>query len=286
MRRTKMFIDNDSTHQYYEIIKSAKLSCRRRSDVANYHNHHILPKSLGGTDDCENLVLLTVLEHYAVHRLLTKMLVGIEKSKMVFALMRFGVQHLASDHEKHIALNEIADSFRGTGNPFYGRKHTEKTKRLISKNHGMRGRGCYDVWLEKYGKEKADELQIVMLARRSASLMGEKNGMFGTTRTNEQKQRQSDLMTGENNPNFGKTFKWVCKNGVNKQIQNMLFDEYLKKGWKPGRTQFAKARKWMKKDGANKLVPIDDVESNIRVGWVMGRNSMPNRSKRAKREPI
>ena len=42
----------------------------------------------------------------------------------------------------------------------------------------------------------------------------------------------------------------------------------------------------MKKDGANKLVPIDDVESNIRVGWVMGRNSMPNRSKRAKREPI
>ena len=34
------------------------------------HLHHILPKYLGGTDDPENLIELTVEEHAEAHRLL------------------------------------------------------------------------------------------------------------------------------------------------------------------------------------------------------------------------
>ena len=35
-----------------------------------YHKHHIIPRHAGGTDDPENLVLLTVEEHAESHRIL------------------------------------------------------------------------------------------------------------------------------------------------------------------------------------------------------------------------
>lgn len=35
-----------------------------------YHKHHIIPKHVGGSDDPENIVLLTITEHAEAHRLL------------------------------------------------------------------------------------------------------------------------------------------------------------------------------------------------------------------------
>lgn len=48
--------------------------------------HHILPKSLGGTNKKENLVELTPKEHFICHRLLVKMTTGNSKVKMKKAL--------------------------------------------------------------------------------------------------------------------------------------------------------------------------------------------------------
>ena len=33
-----------------------------------YHNHHILPKHMGGTDDPENIIKLTIEEHAEAHK--------------------------------------------------------------------------------------------------------------------------------------------------------------------------------------------------------------------------
>ena len=76
------FIKNKYTRWYYEIIEKAKI--RICEDVTE--KHHILPKSLGGSDTPENLVALTCKEHFICHWLLTKMTVSKEKVKMVFAL--------------------------------------------------------------------------------------------------------------------------------------------------------------------------------------------------------
>lgn len=35
-----------------------------------YHNHHIVPKHMGGTDDPSNLIKLTIEEHAEAHRIL------------------------------------------------------------------------------------------------------------------------------------------------------------------------------------------------------------------------
>ena len=41
--------------------------------------HHIKPKCLGGSDDEENLVVLTFKEHFIAHKLLTKIYPKVDK---------------------------------------------------------------------------------------------------------------------------------------------------------------------------------------------------------------
>lgn len=71
---------------YNELILAAKDAQRVKSKKYEYDSHHILPKSLGGTNDRTNLVLLTPREHYIAHKLLVKMYTGESQKKMVYAL--------------------------------------------------------------------------------------------------------------------------------------------------------------------------------------------------------
>jgi hypothetical protein len=66
-----LFKQNKYTNWYFQIINLAK----SRSSFENQYQekHHIIPKSLGGTDAHDNLVKLTAREHYVCHRLLVRM---------------------------------------------------------------------------------------------------------------------------------------------------------------------------------------------------------------------
>lgn len=57
---------------YNNLIERKKSLARSLNDGNNYDLHHILPRSLGGTDDESNLVLLTYKEHFVAHELLAK----------------------------------------------------------------------------------------------------------------------------------------------------------------------------------------------------------------------
>lgn len=67
---------------YASITKNAK------SRVLTEYTecHHIVPRSLGGSDDVNNLVDLTAREHFICHWLLTKIYTGEDRGKMVNAL--------------------------------------------------------------------------------------------------------------------------------------------------------------------------------------------------------
>lgn len=83
-----MFLNNKYTNWYYSIINSVKSKQRNyNSDV--YEKHHIIPRSLGGIDNEENIIILTFREHFLCHLLLTKMTSGKNKTKMCFALHCF-----------------------------------------------------------------------------------------------------------------------------------------------------------------------------------------------------
>ena len=51
-----------------------------------YESHHVIPRSMGGSNRNDNLVNLTSREHFICHLLLTKFTIGKNKHSMLFAL--------------------------------------------------------------------------------------------------------------------------------------------------------------------------------------------------------
>ena len=77
-----MYLDNKYTKWYNNIVEAA----RNRPIPTEYtEKHHIIPKSLGGSNETFNIVSLTGREHILCHWLLTKMVTGQNKYKMIHA---------------------------------------------------------------------------------------------------------------------------------------------------------------------------------------------------------
>lgn len=76
-----MFNNNKYTNIYYRIIEN--LSCKEGE------THHIVPKSLGGTNEKENLVTVSPRVHFILHKLLCRMVTQEKhKKSMYYALFQ------------------------------------------------------------------------------------------------------------------------------------------------------------------------------------------------------
>jgi len=106
-----------------------------------YHKHHIVPKHMGGSDNPENLVQLTIEEHAEAHKklyeefgnkfdriayLVLSKQIGIEEANYMKLL---GPKKWTSDGKKR--LQESAKLRIGEKNGFFGKKHTQEA---IQKN--------------------------------------------------------------------------------------------------------------------------------------------------------
>lgn len=92
---------------YYDYIAYVKTLNRKKTKPTDpnfvyYENHHIDPKSNGGDNEPDNLVLLTAREHFLAHYLLTKFTTGALRQKMIFALNRMGLQKSERTHGKYM----------------------------------------------------------------------------------------------------------------------------------------------------------------------------------------
>ena len=65
-------IENKYYKWYTNIVENARN--RNLPNEVKIEVHHILPKSMGGSNEIENLVKLTLKEHWICHRLLVKFL--------------------------------------------------------------------------------------------------------------------------------------------------------------------------------------------------------------------
>lgn len=86
-----MFTTNKYHSLYFKIIKRAQA----RTVAANtkVEIHHIVPRSLGGTNDAANLVALTLKEHWICHKLLVRCLTDpVHVRKMYNALFMMAVK--------------------------------------------------------------------------------------------------------------------------------------------------------------------------------------------------
>lgn len=106
---------------------------KTRQILGYTERHHIVPKSLGGTDCKDNLVRLTAREHSLCHLMLVRMTEGTAKKKMAYAAnatlkcRRFGQVKISTRmYEK--AKADYADARRGV-------PRSETTKARLSKAH-------------------------------------------------------------------------------------------------------------------------------------------------------
>ena len=79
-----MFLQNKYTKWYFSIINNAlDRNWTKKNSSMRLEGHHIIPKSILKNKD---IVYLTPKEHFICHLLLTKMVDGNNKIKMIFAL--------------------------------------------------------------------------------------------------------------------------------------------------------------------------------------------------------
>jgi hypothetical protein len=126
-------LSNKYSRWYFSIIDNAK-NANRTKQNETYERHHIVPKSLGGSNKKDNLVLLTLKEHFICHLLLTKCTEGQNKSKMFMAYFKMMSIHRYNSKKYIISRNRMIKAISGENNPFYGKTHTEETKRKISQS--------------------------------------------------------------------------------------------------------------------------------------------------------
>ena len=189
-----MFIKNKYHRYYYSLCSSRKLLGRIKSKNEYFERHHIIPKSLGGSDDEENLVLLTAREHFIAHLLLTKITKGSDNRKMQFAFyfmantngLKINSKIYESTKKK---VSEIRSKyFNGENSGMYGKTHSEKTKKLFSEQRRGKNNPNYNKPMSDKQKEKISKANK------------------GKIRSDKTRTKISESLKGNKNPNFGKDF--------------------------------------------------------------------------------
>jgi hypothetical protein len=200
----KNIISNKYQKVYNNLVDSRKKLIRSRKDGMYYESHHIIPKSLGGGDEKENLVLLTAREHFLAHWLLTKCTEGQNHYRMICAFLKMYniskdvIQRSDTKYAKrgrvYQKLREAySESMKGQNNPNHGKKFSEERCKQMSEarlgeKNGMFGKNNHSIWIEKYGIEEANKKREEVKRKKSESLSGKNNPMYGKIGINHGKK--------------------------------------------------------------------------------------------------
>jgi hypothetical protein len=195
-------------HKWHDlIIASAKTRGLDKKALSGYFEcHHITPRSLGGKDSPENLVLLTAREHVIVHRLLPRiMLINgdvVGAKKMVYALKKMvnGKDNNNSDMSQFSSRSWSIDKERMSKIPV-----SDETRRKQS--------------IAKLGTKQS----TITKERRSQSLKGHtvtestrqkiSDRNTGKTRSDEFKIKMSKMKNFRGGARMISTFRFISPNG-------------------------------------------------------------------------
>jgi 5-methylcytosine-specific restriction endonuclease McrA len=205
------FVQNKYTKWYFNIISNAQ-----NRDASGYtEKHHIIPKSLGGNNDTENLVKLTGREHFICHWLLTKMVSNTKQkyqmwnafSCMLYRALpgaaRYKVTGRVFENIKKEGAKIKSIKFSGSGNPMHGIIRSEESKKKQSDS--AKGRLVLESTREKL-----------------------RNNMLGKLKTESHKNslKQSwaenkEARSGKNHPGYGKLLDDNTKEKIRQAVLNM-----------------------------------------------------------------
>lgn len=157
---------------YYSIVERS----RSRTNPPIVESHHIVPKSLGGSNKKENLANLTPKEHFVCHLLLTKMYSGKEKQKMVYAL--WAIMNLCNNHQYRKKVK--------------GRTYENLRKEFVAAQKSITGSARCNT-----GKKRPDRTSESFTDKWKANISAAKKGKptwnKGITHSDKTKKLQSQL---------------------------------------------------------------------------------------------
>lgn len=173
----------------YQKIYDALVQKRKENPlnkkIQYCESHHIIPRSLGGTDELDNIVNFTAREHYVAHKILVKAYLqkyGKESEhykKMVAALFFMTTSQRWNGKITSRMYDTIRNEFAkrqyennvGERNPMFGRDWREgKTQEEIER-HNKKS----TTWFQNRNKEEQDEFRRKCSLRSSSK----NNPMYG-----------------------------------------------------------------------------------------------------------
>ena len=227
-----MFTDNKYSKIYFSIIQQAQ--ARQLLDDIYTEKHHIIPRSLKGTNDPNNLVKLTAREHYICHLLLTKMTTGDNKIKMVYAAWRMMCRQKDSKRDYKIISRTYQRIKEERAN--YLKTLVGEKNHNFGKKTGRTSNHFTEEWRENLSKSKK----------------GKSTWNKGIARTNEEKAKMSATRKlRSKDPNWN--IRPPCSEETANKIANAL-----------------KGKKWANNGNERKYVSPNDFELLITSGWVAG----------------
>ena len=127
-----MFTNKFYSKVYFSTIEKAKQ--RGWKKARGRERHHIIPQSLGGSNDKSNLVYLSCREHFLCHWLLVKITEGEYYHKMVYALMGMRAKNEHQNRYETIFTARVYEKYRIEHAAYHSK--LMKSKNLIPWNKG------------------------------------------------------------------------------------------------------------------------------------------------------
>jgi len=173
---------NKYTVWYDSIINKA-----RATPFSGYtETHHIIPRSLGGSNDSTNLVELSARQHFVCHWLLTKIYTGQDRGKMINALVMMQSENTYQQRYNTKITSRVFATLREEYASYISKMNKGRIQPLDEKARqkaaitGRKRAPFSQEWLDK-----------IKVARQ-----GKGNGMYGKKHSAETKAKQSAKALG------------------------------------------------------------------------------------------
>jgi hypothetical protein len=188
---------NKYTTWYGNIINSAKTNL----NVGYTETHHIVPRSLGGSNDPSNLVDLSARQHFICHWLLTKIHTGQDRGKMINALVMMQGE---STHQHRYKTKITSRAFAKLREEYAayiskmntGSKLTVEQREKVRQSKLGKSRSFTTEWKENLGKNHKSKngTYDCSLSDETKKKIGDK--IRGRKHTDEEKKRRADAIRG------------------------------------------------------------------------------------------
>lgn len=168
-----VFLRNEYTERYKLLIEKGK---NRNQIPENSEVHHIIPKFCGGNNSRENLVCLSLEEHFEAHQLLTEMFISPKyKGKAYYSLWIMSTSKDSNGNIKHITspkeyseLKKVISKIVSDNPPC--KYITEETWKIIGDKNRQRLKGKKPA---NYGSKFSDDDRKIISEKTKISMKKE-----------------------------------------------------------------------------------------------------------------